>query len=147
MLHTSEWVTFLSLFLFLSSSLLSRRLVTVEVAFKSIVLYMLTVAELDVKEYTTRFCGSAPGVAAAVAPPRRCGMGVLHPPRLMSREFRGPGCLHRHRCCQHRGLADGGVRNVPARQAPDVTIPTLFRQRVVVSARHVMHCRHVRPRD
>ncbi|KYN15643.1 hypothetical protein ALC57_12146 [Trachymyrmex cornetzi] len=89
---------------------------------------MLTAAELDVKEYTVRFCGSAPGVAAAVATPRQCGMGVLHPPRLMSREFRGPGCLHRHRCCQHRGLADGGVRNVPARQAPDVTIPTLFRQ-------------------
>ncbi|EGI61936.1 hypothetical protein G5I_09839 [Acromyrmex echinatior] len=75
--------------------------------------------ELDVKEYTVRFCGSAPGVAAAVATPRQCGMGVLHPPRLMSREFRGPGCLHRHRCCQHRGLADGGVRNVPTRQVPD----------------------------
>ncbi|KYN32517.1 hypothetical protein ALC56_13375 [Trachymyrmex septentrionalis] len=28
---------------------------------------MLTAAELDVKEYTVRFCGSAPGVAAAVS--------------------------------------------------------------------------------
>ncbi|KYM89852.1 hypothetical protein ALC53_02164 [Atta colombica] len=60
--------------------------------------------------------GCAGGAAAT---PRQCGMGVLHPPRLMSREFRGPGCLHRHRCYQHRGLADEGVRNVPARQAPD----------------------------
>ncbi|KYM96654.1 hypothetical protein ALC62_12701 [Cyphomyrmex costatus] len=98
---------------------------------------MLTTAELDVKvkEYTARFCGSAPGLAAAIATPRRCSMGVLHPPRLMSREFRGPGCLHRHRCCQHRSLADEGVRNVPAaarrgaaRQAPDEKVRMVYIQ-------------------
>lgn len=33
---------------------------------------MLTAAELSIKKYAAKLCGSAPGVAAAVATPRRC---------------------------------------------------------------------------
>lgn len=62
---------------------------------------MLKATELSIKKYAARLCGSAPGVAAAVATPRRCDVGALHPPRLVSREFRGPGSLHRHRRCQY----------------------------------------------